>query len=670
MSLRTIITEWMGSLSPRRLRRKRCRKRGTKALERLENRQLLSGVNFVAVDDVSPTGEVVTAAVVADFNGDGRQDLAFAAGNNVSIRWGDVSGDLGGLQSKVTPDGRSVVDLIAADLTGNGRDELLVKTVRSIDVLEASAGATPGLNFTTHIGIRKGGIYPTTVVDFSADGRLDIVTGTYNQATGSSMLRFVRNEGPSGFKKKTAIAVGASRLRDGDLYSGDITANGRNDVVLVNRFGAGKLFRSTQRGIRKNSGSEFDAFENAIVVDINNDGRPDHISRQDSRFGGDDRFAVTLGKSDGGFRTGSIKTRIPSGDTSTLDVADANGDGFLDAFTRKSVNRYRDEIVFAAGDGTGRMDYKAAFSFETSVGLAKRPHIIALGDLNNDGRSDLIVRDAATGEAVIIEARPKDAADLRIESIDIDKTVRVSEVEYDLLGNRYSPIDFNFTIENDGNIDAGFFTTQFYLSTDAHIDPSEDLLVAGYRHLLGLDAGESNTIDIQAEFPAIADTYWTGEGRKYFFGTVVDLGNQIEESSESNNSNQSLGIDVEAVIVRHTYHGPQIHRRAAGVTNEVQYVLFDFEITNIGADGRLDLSTSAIGFSDDGVLHDDWEARFETGSSVSLAAGESTTLQIRVWKIPGDSRDEIHESSLVSIGSNALNLNPLKFTIDAGQYFD
>src|SRR5690348_13490211 len=103
--------------SPRRLVTPR---RSTLELERLEDRTLPS----FAAGGIFPTGANPRAVVTADFNGDGRLDLAIADkdSNSVSILLGNGNGTFG---SQLTfAAGTGPVSLAVGDFNGDGKLDL------------------------------------------------------------------------------------------------------------------------------------------------------------------------------------------------------------------------------------------------------------------------------------------------------------------------------------------------------------------------------------------------------------------------------------------------------------------------------------------------------------------------------------------------------------------
>ena len=114
--------------------------------------------------------------------------------------------------------------------------------------------------------------------------------------------------------------------------------------------------------------------------DVNGDGRLDFVTANSSN----NTVSVLLGTGTGSF---GPKTDYPTG-TSPQGVAlgDVNGDGRLDVVT---VN-YGSTASVLLGTGAG------AFSINTDYATGFRPDNVALGDVNGDGRLDIVTSNGGT----------------------------------------------------------------------------------------------------------------------------------------------------------------------------------------------------------------------------------------------------------------------------------
>ena len=145
-------------------------------------------------------------------------------------------------------------------------------------------------------------------------------------------------------------------------------------------------------------------------TDVNNDGLADIVKVSNNSL-----IEVQLGRGDGSFSAASSVTL--SGTLTQVEVADFNGDGFIDiatsAYSGASIN-----IMIGRGDGT----FGTAVSYSTGTDTLG----FTVGDVNGDGISDLVAGlNSAQGLLVFIGAgdgtftRGVSLAATNVESIQI-----------------------------------------------------------------------------------------------------------------------------------------------------------------------------------------------------------------------------------------------------------
>jgi Ca2+-binding RTX toxin-like protein len=104
-------------------------------------------------------------------------------------------------------------------------------------------------------------------------------------------------------------------------------------------------------------------------------------------------------------------------------------------------------------------------------------------------------------------------------------------------------------IENNGGTAAGAFDVSFYLSTNDIISTSDLLLDTV--SFTGLSGNSSGTFTADLALPGVNNTFWNGDGT-YYIGMIVDSGNAIAETDESNNSNVGFLFDYDDVVINNT----------------------------------------------------------------------------------------------------------------------
>lgn len=185
----------------------------------------------------------------------------------------------------------------------------------------------------------------------------------------------------------------------GDVLVGDMNNDGNPDlvvacgesrsiVVLLGSAGKGsnKLFRVTPASTLSVAESPGDM----VLGDVNSDGNLDfafvsHDSYDVTLLLGDGKGALSLAKN-----SPIVMKQGQHPHTHGLGIGDLNGDGKLDLAT---VNNSDNDVSVAFGDGRGNFTIAPSSPFP----VGPSPYPITLGDVNNDGRPDIVATTTATG---------------------------------------------------------------------------------------------------------------------------------------------------------------------------------------------------------------------------------------------------------------------------------
>jgi hypothetical protein len=332
-----------------------------------------------------PVAGAYGCAAAADFNGDGKPDLAMnsTAGISILLGTGEASKPFeSGATLALTDAGCPVV----GSLTGGGAADLLVPSNQTVvaylgngggGFTQASTTSTPGGGFLA-------------VGDFNHDGKLDF-------ATSGNLLALGNGDGT--FQTPVTFAP--------DLYggftniaAGDLNGDGWTDLVVTQDTDSFiyVLLNNQQGGftvtkiVAKDGESLIDPTQ-IVLADLNGDGNLDIVTG--SSYGG---VAIYLGDGKGNF-TYSAQLVIPTGvgGGSVVWVSDVNGDGIPDlVVTQAEIGTVG--VFPGKGDGTFHTPYY--------VGAGPSPGDILLENLHGQpascGMPDIVAPDVTGGVSVLI----------------------------------------------------------------------------------------------------------------------------------------------------------------------------------------------------------------------------------------------------------------------------
>jgi hypothetical protein len=380
--------------------------RQRKTAPQLDDHSITSG-SFAPKVDFGTGGHPLDLAI-ADFDGDGRPDLAVANyyDNTISILRNRCI--LGGItdssfEAKVDfPTGYGAHGVATGDLDGDGKSDVVVTDYdgNTISVLR-NTSSVGSISFASKVDYATGS-YPFVVAidDLDGDGKLDIVVTNYHSDT-VSVFHNMCSVGNISFDPRVDFATGSYPV---GLSIADLDADHRPDLIVANCIGNTiSVFRNmcstgtitaSSFAARVDFGTGNYPFSVA-VGDIDGDGKPDLASVN--------YYSGTV----------SVLRNVISGDSITsssfapkVDFA-AGGAPYLVAIGDLNEDNKPDLVVSNAGDRTISVYQNAgveagidtaSFAPRVNLSAADFPYYVVIKDMDGDHKPDLVVtnRDAYT----------------------------------------------------------------------------------------------------------------------------------------------------------------------------------------------------------------------------------------------------------------------------------
>jgi hypothetical protein len=245
-----------------------------------------SPVNLASLPE--PTG-----ITVADFNGDGTNDLAIAlADGRVAILLNQGGGEFSA--PRYLTAGAKPSAIVSADFNGDGIPDLAVANRDSNDV-SLLIGKGDG-SFREAVTIGAGSSPRAMVVaDFNADGVADLATANFTGNDVSILL----GDGRGGFRRAINFAVGNGPV---SLATADFEENGRADLAVLNQVDRNVVVLLNDGSAAFRNVASINEVTSLVVADVDGDGHVDLVLQSAGQVAGE--VHVRPGRGDGTFETG------------------------------------------------------------------------------------------------------------------------------------------------------------------------------------------------------------------------------------------------------------------------------------------------------------------------------------------------------------------------------
>jgi uncharacterized protein YfaP (DUF2135 family) len=326
-----------------------------------------------------PTGTAPSSIAVGDLNGDGKADLAVAdsglgnvQGSAVSILLGNGDGTFRRHVDYAT--GNNPLSVVVADLKGDSKQDLILANNLgdTVSVLLGNGDGTfkPRSDYGTQSGPSA-----ALVGSFHGSDSEDVVATNSNVNTVSVLL----GNGTGTFPTRQDFATAYAPW---SLTTGDFRGDGKADIVatvFVGTFGdvVSVLLGNGNGTFQPHVDYATGAYPYAVVVgDFNHDDKADLATANEQGAS----VSILLGNGDGTFQP---HMDYPTGGTPySIAAGDFNGDGKLDLVTAIA---YPDAVAVLLGNGDGTFQPPVSYAAEGE------PDSVAVGDFNGDHKLDLAV---------------------------------------------------------------------------------------------------------------------------------------------------------------------------------------------------------------------------------------------------------------------------------------
>ena len=357
------------------------------------------------------------AMAPGDFNGDGKLDLAAANFTTSKVEIFANTTSAPGANTAFLP--ALSLDHVAApdkpsvcDLNQDGRPDIVAATANtnrlSVYLNTTAAGsATFSFARTDLTSLPWGYMQQTACADFDGDGRMDVVGAGFGSPSSSGSNRAIvfRNlTAPGATAASFASPVGLSAhpsssfSRPTLVVTGDFDGDGRPDVALgnANTRDLTVLLNTTVAGSEQISFATPLAFpigeaaSDMAVLDIDDDGKLDVVTANGGEAGGA-TWTLMINRSSPGSASFATHFRTIGGIPFGLAVGDMDLDGRPDVVVSLLAvgNTVNDGVQVLLNRTTPGGD-NPSFLLSATVPSADEPHAIAFGDFNQDGLPDYV----------------------------------------------------------------------------------------------------------------------------------------------------------------------------------------------------------------------------------------------------------------------------------------
>ncbi len=348
------------------------------------------------------TGAGATGMIYSDLDGDGRSEMVVTcqtAGLIAVFRNTSTPGNISFAPRVDFAGGSGPYYIASGDFNGDGKPDLAFSNLSSSKISVLLNNSTTGnIAFATRQEFTAGaGVVGIAVGDISGDGKPDIVFSNYN-ANNFSVIRNISIPGTLAFAAKTDIPCGTAPM---DIAVRELDGDGKPDVLVVGQAaGLVSVFRNTSIGNGVGFAAKHDYFMGSgtrglVVDDLDGDGKADMVTANQTN----NSISVRKNLCTPGFILFTSRydstMGTPTVQPQQLALGDIDGDGKADLVV--TATNQPATVIYRNNSSGGFITWGPRIRQDALSGNS----YIALGDLDGDGRPDLGIVNATANKVLV-----------------------------------------------------------------------------------------------------------------------------------------------------------------------------------------------------------------------------------------------------------------------------